>query len=63
MADKETSGALLNHRLTPRICSVAPGGPFPAKKDAVMAPQQWTLQYLIAVIKNSDQKRPLPQNK
>ena len=58
MAEKESSGALHNNRLTPQVCSAAPGGPSHAKRAAVMAPHQWTLQFLIAVIKEADRKGP-----
>ena len=58
MAEKQTSGALHNNRLTSQISSAAPGGSFHAGMAAAMAPQQWTLQFLIAVIQKSNLKRP-----
>ena len=56
MAEKQTSGALHNDRLTSQVSGTAPGGPFHAERAAAMVPHQWTLQFLIAVIKNSDRK-------
>ena len=58
MAEKETSGTLHNDRLTSQVSSAAPGGPSLAERAAAMAPHPWTLQFLIAVIKEADRKRP-----
>jgi hypothetical protein len=62
MTEKQTSGALHNHRLTSQISGAAPGGFSRAERAATMAPHQWTLQILIAVIKKSNRKNPLLQS-
>jgi hypothetical protein len=56
MVNKQTSGALHNDRLTSQVSGAAPGGSHHAERAAAMAPHQWTLQFLIAVVKNSDEK-------
>jgi len=57
MAEEKTSGTLHDDRLTPQVCGAASGGASDADKDVAVAPHQWTLQHLIAVIKGADQKR------
>jgi hypothetical protein len=57
VAKKQTSGALHNDRLTSQVSAAAPRGPPHAEGAAAMAPQQWTLPFLIAVLKKSNQKR------
>ena len=56
MAEKQTFGVLHNDRLTSQVSGAAPGGRPYAERAAAMAPPQWTLQFLIAVIKKSDRK-------
>ena len=58
MAKKETSGALHTDKLTSQVLSAAPGGPSYAERAAAMAPHLWTLQFLIAVVKETDRKGP-----
>ena len=56
MAEKQTSGALHNDSLASQVSGTVPGGPFLAESAAAMVPHQWTLQFLIGVIKKSDRK-------
>jgi hypothetical protein len=60
MAEEQTSGALHNDRLTSPISAAAPGGPIRVEKAAAMAPNQWTLQYLIAALRESNRKKKSP---
>ena len=62
MAEKQTSGVLHNDRLTSQVSGAAPGGSSYAERAAAMAPHRWTLQFLVAAIKKSNQKRALQQN-
>jgi hypothetical protein len=62
MAEIETSRAPHNGSLTLKAIGAAPEGPPPAGKAApkptLMAPRGYTLQFLISIIKNSQQKSP-----
>jgi hypothetical protein len=60
MAEKQTSGALHNERLTSPMYGAAPGGSAHAESAAALAPHQWTLRFLVAVVKTSNQKKPSP---
>ena len=66
MADWETSESLHNGRLASKATAAAPGGSPPAGKVAptttTMAPHRYTLQFLLAVIKNSQPRSPSQQN-
>ena len=62
MAEKQTSGALHNDRLTSQTYGAAPGGSAHAESAAASATHPWTLQFLIAVIKKSNQKKSSPQS-
>lgn len=63
MAECEPSRALHNGSLTSKAIDVASEGPRPTQKAAPtltpMAPHGYTLQFLISIIKNSQQKSPL----
>ena len=63
MAECEPSRALHNGSLTSEAIDVASQGPPPAQKavstPSPMAPHGHTLQFLISIIKNSQQKSPL----
>ena len=66
MVESETSRALHNGSLTSKAIGAAPGGPSRARKAAPtptpMAPHGYTLQFLISIIKNSQQRSPSQQN-
>lgn len=66
MAEWETSEAPHNDRLTSKATGAVSGGLPYAKKatptTAPMAPTRCTLQFLIAVIKNSQRRSPSQQN-
>ena len=62
MLEKEPSGALPNRTQYPQSQVVTPGGPFSrGQAPVVLNPSgpsyQYTLQFLIAVIKNSSSHR------
>ena len=60
MREIETSRAMHNGRLTSKAIGAAPEGPPPARKAAPtptpMAPHGYTLQFLISIITNSQQR-------
>ena len=64
MAETDTSRALHNDRLTPKEIGAALGGLSPARKAAPTptptAPHGYALQFVISIIKSSQQKSPLP---
>jgi hypothetical protein len=66
MAKSDTSRALHNGSLTPKALGAALGGLFPARKAAPTpmptAPHGYALQFVISIIKSSQQKSPLQQN-
>jgi hypothetical protein len=66
MAESETSRALHNRSLTSKAFSAALGGPSLARKAAPAptpaAPHGYALQFLISIIKNSQQRSPLQRN-
>jgi hypothetical protein len=63
MAGSETSRALHNDRLTPMEIGAALGGPFRARKAAAtstpIVTHGYRVQFVISIIKNSQQKSPL----
>jgi hypothetical protein len=63
MAETETSRALHDSRLTPLAIGAAPGGLPAAEKEASTTPHRWTLQIVVAAIKNLNRKDPLRQNR
>jgi hypothetical protein len=67
MAESETSRALYNGSLPSEAIAVASQGPPRTQKAAStpspMTPHGYTLQFLISIIKNSQQKSPPQQNK
>lgn len=66
MADSEISRSLPNGSSTSKAMGAAAGGHPPAREAAPttspMAPHRCTLQFLLAVIKNSQRGSPLQQN-
>ena len=66
MAESETSRMLHNGSLTLRASDAAIGDPPPARKAVPipmpMTPHGYTLQFLISIIKNSQQRRPSQRN-
>jgi hypothetical protein len=66
MTESETSRALHNGSLTSKAIGAAPGCPPPARKalpaPTPTAPHGYTLQFLISIIKNSQQKSPSQQH-
>ena len=66
MVESETSRALHNGRLTSKAIGAAPGGPSHAGKAAPtptpIVPHGHTLQFIISIIKNSQQRSPSQQN-
>jgi hypothetical protein len=63
MAETKTSGALPDIRSTSSVTGAAPGGLPPAEKATPTTPHQWTLQRLVAAIKNLNRNNPLRQNR
>jgi hypothetical protein len=66
MAESETSPALHNGSSAPQAIGAALGGPSRARKAAPtptpMAPHGYTLQFLISIIKDSQQRNSSQQN-
>jgi hypothetical protein len=66
MAESETSRVLHNGGLTSNASDAAIGVAPPARKAVPtampIAPHRYTLQFLISIIKNSQQRRPSQRN-
>ena len=66
MTESKTSRALHNSSLASKAIGAALGGPFRERTAAPtptpMAPHGYTLQCLISIIKNSQQRSPSQQN-
>jgi hypothetical protein len=66
MAESETSRVLYNGSLTSKAIGGGPGSPPLARMAAPtptpMAPHGYTLQSLISIIKNSQQRNPSQQS-
>ena len=66
MAESETSRVLHNGSLTSNASDAAMGGSPPARKAVptpmLLTPHGYTLQFLISIIKNSQQRSPSQRN-
>ena len=66
MAESKTSLALHDSSLTSQLIGAASAGPSPAREAAPThtpyVPHGCTLQFLISIIKNSQQRNPSPHS-